>query len=106
MDPATFKTIISIQKKEMKDVGEEKKKMTGVGTKRDNQEWASFFVAAKKSSRKKKKTIMAAKREEKNIEERKIQKWLRLYYKRHDSDEDNIEFTAAKVPYGAWGRVD
>ena len=55
MDPATFKTIISIQKKEMKDVGEEKKKMTGVGTKRDNQEWASFFVAAKKSSRKKKK---------------------------------------------------
>ena len=54
MDPATFKTIISIQKKEMKDVGEEKKKMTGVGTKQDNQEWASFFVAAKKSSRKKK----------------------------------------------------
>ena len=79
MDPATFKTIISIQKKEMKDVGEEKKKMTGVGTKRDNQEWASFFVAAKNPSRKKK--IMAAKREEKNIEERKIQKWLRLYYK-------------------------
>ena len=56
MDPATFKTIISIQKKEMKDVGEEKKKMTGVGTKRDNKEWASFFVAAKKSSRKKKKS--------------------------------------------------
>ena len=99
MDPATFKIIITIQKKEMKVTIEEKKIRTALETKRHNQEWASFFVEAKKSSRKR-KIIMAAKRDENNIEEREIQQWLGLYYKRHDLDNDNREITSAKVPYG------
>ena len=33
MDPATFKTIITIQEKEMKEMVKEKKKRTGLETK-------------------------------------------------------------------------
>ena len=60
-----------------------------------------ILCRGKKPSRKKKRKIIAAKWEENNIKERAIQQWLGLYYKRHDSDKDNREFTAAKVPYGA-----
>ena len=54
----------------------------------------------------KKKRINLAKTIKKRDKEMAIQHWLKLYYKRHESDDDNREFTAAKIPSGAWGRVD
>ena len=91
-------TTRNIKKKDMRSTDDE--------TGRQKREWASFFVQAKKSSRKKKKRINLAKTIKKREKEMAIEHWLELYYKRHESDDDNIEFTAAKVPSGAWGRVD
>ena len=54
----------------------------------------------------KKKRINLAKTIKKREKEMAIQHWLKLYYKRHESDDDNREFTAAKIPSGAGGRVD
>ena len=91
-------TTRNIMKQEMRSTDDE--------TGRQKREWASFFVQAKKSSRKKKKRINLAKTIKKRDKEMAIQHWLKLYYKRHESDDDNREFTAAKIPSGAWGRVD
>ena len=70
------------------------------------REWAKFFVEAKKVSRKKKRKIKSAKTIKLQEKELAIERWLELYYKRHESDDDNREFTDARIPSGAWGRVD
>lgn len=90
-------TTRNIKKKDMRSTDDE--------TGRQKREWASFFVQAKKSSRKKKR-INLAKTIKKREKEMAIEHWLELYYKRHESDGNNREFTAAKIPSGAWGRVD
>ena len=70
------------------------------------REWEKFFVEAKKVSRKKKRKIKSAKTIKLQEKELAIERWLELYYKRHESDDDNREFTDARIPSGAWGRVD
>ena len=73
-------------------------------TGRKKRKWTTFFVQAKKVSRKKKiKSANTIKLREKEMA---IEHWLELYYKRHESDDDNREFTNARIPSGAWGRVD
>ena len=82
----------------------------GISTHDENghqkREWAKFFVEAKKVSRKKKRKIKSAKTIKLQEKELAIERWLELYYKRHESDDDNREFTNARIPSGAWGRVD
>ena len=75
-------------------------------TESKKREWAMFFVQAKKVSRKKKRKIEYANTVKLREKEMAIEHWLELYYKRHESDDDNREFTSAKISSGAWGRVD
>ena len=69
-------------------------------------EWSAFFAQATKLSRKKQRKINAVEKNKKEARERDIQHWLHLYKKRHESYEDGREFSLAKVPCGAWERVD
>ena len=77
-------------------------------TKQDVKKGSGPRSSFKRKNRlgKKKKRINLAKTIKKRDKEMAIQHWLKLYYKRHESDDDNREFTAAKIPSGAWGRVD
>ena len=77
-------------------------------TKQDVKKGSGPRSSFKRKNRlgKKKKKINLAKTIKKREKEMAIEHWLELYYKRHESDDDNIEFTAAKIPSGAWGRVD
>ena len=106
MDPASFKEIINIRKREMIKIFQEKKTSNNPNTQYEKKKWTTFFSQAKKQSRKKKRAISGIKSFEKKENERKILHWLKLYYKRHESYDDNFEFSTAVVPPGAWGRVD
>ena len=106
MDPASFKEIINIRKREMIKIFQEKKTCDNPNTQYEKNKWTTFFSQAKKQSRKKKRAISGIKSFEKKENERKILHWLKLYYKRHESYDDNFEFSTAVVPPGAWGRVD
>lgn len=106
MDPSSFKEIINIQKREMKQILADKKSINNPSLEHEKKKWTTLFSLAKKQSRKKKKGITAIKSFQKKENERKIRHWLKLYYKRHESYDDNYEFSTAVVPPGAWGRVD
>ena len=72
--------------------------------------WQSFFADARKISRRKKRKLAAErnkkKREKEEAKEREILRWLELYEKRLESDENWDEYCMTPVPEGAWGRVD
>ena len=60
MDTASLKTIINIQKEEMKKILKAKTTSPHVETGRQKREQALFFVQAKKLSQRKKRKINAA----------------------------------------------
>ena len=106
MDPASFKEIINIHKREMMNIFQQKTTSNNSNAQYEKNKWTTFFSLAKKQSRKKKRAISAIKSFEKKENERKILHWLELYNKRHESYDDNFEFSTAVVPPGAWGQVD
>ena len=109
MDVASFKTIIGVQREDMKQFLEGKTQKNDPEQNRRKSEWSAFFKEARTLSRKKTKKINYAKKkhatEEKENTENKIQYWLKLYNNRYASDDAYEEYNKASVPYGAWGRV-
>ena len=110
MDIASFKTIIDVQKKDMKQFLKDNNHNSDPVRNHRKAEWNTFFKKARMQSRRKVKKIKLAKykkeREVKENSENEIQRWLELYNNRLQSEDAYEEYNRASVPLGAWGRVD
>lgn len=97
MDVATFKTIVTIQKENMRLIKEYDKENPNPVQESRKQEWTSFMKKAVKASKKTKGKVKSAlkkaKRAEKERTERDTEECLKLHNKLHSdflnfSDED------------------
>ena len=101
MDVASFKTILNIQKENMKTAQELKNTRPDPVHELHKQQWSSFMKTAKKASRRTKRKLNAARRSTQRLEEEQLKKqWLYLFRKIELYEGKPTE--AEKKQYRSW----